>query len=74
MKPFCGEGPVVRELSERMMDTYLAFAKTGAPSNPGLPPWPKYDTRERATMHLGEKCWVEPAPMDEEREFCASLG
>ncbi len=73
MKRFCGEGAVARELSERMMDTYLAFARTGNPSSESLPPWPKYDASERATMHLGEKCYVERAPMEEERQLWASL-
>ncbi len=73
MKRFCGEGAVVRELSLRMMDTYLAFARTGDPANESLPSWPGYDARERATMHLGEKCYVERAPLEEERQLWASL-
>ena len=73
MKRFCGEGAVVRELSERMMDTYLSFARTGDPENESLPAWPRYDARERATMHLGEKCYVERAPLEEERQLWASL-
>ena len=32
MRRFCGEGPHVAELSETMMNTWLAFAKTGNPN------------------------------------------
>lgn len=73
MKRFCGKGPVVDQLSQRMMDLYLAFARNGAPSIDSLPEWPAYDPRKRSTMHLGETCWVEEAPMEEERELWASL-
>lgn len=67
MKGFCGEGTVVEALSEKMMAVYLAFAKSGNPSTPLVPDWPTYDTETRATMHLGETCRVEEAPMEEER-------
>ncbi len=73
MKRFCGEGPAVDQLSKRMMDLYLAFARYGAPLIDSLPDWPAYDPGKRSTMHLGETCWVEEAPMDAERELWASL-
>lgn len=69
MKVFCGEGPIVEELSERMMDIYLAFARTGNPRTDDIPEWPVYDTESRATMRMGKKFRVEEQPMDEERLF-----
>lgn len=71
---FCGTGPAVAALSERVMDAYLAFARTGSPATESLPEWPRYDATRRATMHLGLDCHVEDAPMEEERSFWASLG
>jgi para-nitrobenzyl esterase len=49
------------------MDAWLAFAKSGDPSHPGLPEWPDYDADRRATLVLGERCALERGPMDEER-------
>lgn len=67
MKEYCGQGEAVSRLSDVMMETYLAFARNGDPSNESLPDWPRYDAQTRATMRLGEKCFIENAPMDEER-------
>jgi len=73
MKRFCGEGPALPSLSEKMMATYLAFAKTGDPSNVLLPEWPSYNTSSRATMRLGENCRIEEAPMEEVRSLWEKL-
>jgi para-nitrobenzyl esterase len=74
MRAFCGSGPAVEQLSETLMDTYLAFARAGDPNSPALPDWPRYETSRRATMHFGEKCLVEDAPLDDERALCTRLG
>jgi para-nitrobenzyl esterase len=67
MKEYCGQGEKITRLSDVMMETYIAFARNGDPANNALPAWPRYDSQDRATMRLGEKCFVENAPMDEER-------
>lgn len=67
MKEYCGSGRAVNALSDIMMEAYLAFAKTGDPSIEALPDWPRYDAQTRATMRLSENCFVENAPMDDER-------
>jgi para-nitrobenzyl esterase len=54
-----------------MMETWLAFARTGDPNSAALPDWPAYDASRRATMRLGEKCRVEDAPFDDERALWA---
>ncbi len=64
LRPFAGEGPAVRRLSDRMLDAWLGFAR---PAAAGLPGWPGYDGERRATMVLGERCRVEDAPMEAER-------
>jgi para-nitrobenzyl esterase len=63
---FTGAGPAADALSERMMDHWLAFARTGDPSTPEQP-WPRYDARRRSTLVIGEEDRVEDAPMDAER-------
>ena len=74
MKRFCGDAsPELASLSETMMRTYLAFARTGNPNNERLPDWPTYDASDRAVMTLNHHCEVVNAPADEEREFWASL-
>ena len=71
MADFCGSGPGVEDLSAKMMDIYLAFARTGDPSTDALPDWPRFTPERRATMHLGPDCGVENAPMEEERRALA---
>jgi para-nitrobenzyl esterase len=63
-----GDNPPA-SLTENMMDSWIAFAKTGNPNHMGIPDWPKYDTRARATMLFNEKCRVVDDPGSEERIF-----
>jgi len=41
-----------RKLTKIMMDTWLAFARSGRPNNDKLPSWPEYDLKNRAVMKL----------------------
>ncbi len=70
---YCGTGPVVERLSDNMKDAWLAFARTGDPSCPGLGQWPEYGEK-RKTMILGAKSYVEEAPLDEERAAWDGIG
>jgi len=63
---FTGDGPEADALAERMMDAWLAFARSGDPSTPALP-WPTYDTTTRPTMVFGRSSRLEDAPRDAER-------
>ena len=47
-----GDVAGVRPLATAMHDTWATFIRTGAPDGGGLPPWPRYDARRRATMLL----------------------
>jgi para-nitrobenzyl esterase len=67
MDRFAGAGPEADALSEQMMQSWLAFARTGKPSHPGIPDWPAYRAADRATMVFGAETHVERAPMEEER-------
>lgn len=42
------------ELSDAMIDYWVAFAKTGNPNVEGLPSWPKYDNTTKRYLELGE--------------------
>jgi para-nitrobenzyl esterase len=59
---FAGEGPEAHALCERMMDAWIHFARSGDPNHPGLPRWPGYDPRRRATLFFGRRCEVQDDP------------
>jgi para-nitrobenzyl esterase len=50
---FFGSGPRAAALSTAMMEAWIAFARTGDPSNAMIGAWPRYDAATRATMMLG---------------------
>jgi para-nitrobenzyl esterase len=70
---FSGAGAEAEELSEQMMDAWLAFARTGDPSHPGIGAWPAYSTDKRHTMIFGKRCGAEAAPYEEERAVWDAL-
>ena len=70
---FTGTGPEADQLSRHMMDAWLAFAKTGDPSHPGIGAWPTYSTSDRQTMIFGRRCGAEAAPFEEERAIWDAL-
>jgi para-nitrobenzyl esterase len=61
---FAGLGPAALALQERVMDAWLAFARSGDPNHPGLPAWPSYDTEKRLLMEFGERCAAVRGPDD----------
>jgi para-nitrobenzyl esterase len=64
---FTGVGPEADQLAQHMMDAWLAFAKRGEPSHPGIGSWPAYSTTDRQTMIFGRRCGAARAPFEEER-------
>src|SRR6266852_3962870 len=62
-----GDGPERFLLAERMSKAWLAFARSGDPNHAGLPKWPAYSIKERATMIFDNECTVEHDPQREER-------
>ena len=61
MADFSGSGPAADALSERMMDAWLAFAKSGDPG------WAPYTAASRTTAIFGERSEIARAPYEEER-------
>ncbi len=47
---FVGNAQGTQALADQVSRTWVAFARTGNPNHSGLPHWPAYDSRRRATM------------------------
>ena len=56
-----------------MMDTWIAFAKTGDPNNPGIPLIPPYQTEKRATILFDKEVKVVDDPYGKERAVWEGL-
>jgi para-nitrobenzyl esterase len=67
MDRFAGSGAEADALSSTMMDSWIAFARTGNPSTEATGEWPTYSADGRATLRLGPKVEVLHAPYEGER-------
>ena len=56
-----------KKFSEKIIDSWIAFARTGNPSHSGIPEWPQYNTEKRSTMILGEEIKVVDDPYGKDR-------
>jgi len=45
-----GDGDAPQQLANLMSDAWIAFARNGNPAAKGLPAWPAYEKKHRATM------------------------
>lgn len=66
-----GTGADARAVSAAMQDRFVAFARTGAPNAPGLPHWPAYSPRDRATMIFDRRSRVVRDPRGWQRRLFA---
>jgi para-nitrobenzyl esterase len=57
-----GSGPEPQHLADAMSSAWVAFAQTGNPNVKGLPQWPAYDLKRRATMIFNLKSRVQDDP------------
>jgi para-nitrobenzyl esterase len=57
--------PTSRALATSMSSAWIAFARSGAPAAKTLPDWPKYTTKDRATMVLDDHPRVVSDPFGE---------
>lgn len=60
--PIAGTGAAAQALAGRMAGAYIAFARTGEPTVPGLGDWPAYTAAGRATLIFDTNTRVENAP------------
>ena len=70
---FVGKGSDIVNLSEKVMDAWIAFTYTGNPNHENLPDWSPYNIDKRTTMFFGEECKVENSIFDKEREVWEGL-
>jgi para-nitrobenzyl esterase len=72
---FAGGGPDAKALSDVMLDSWVAFARAGDPSHPGLPGgrWDAYELPARKTMLLDQACALELDPAGREREVWSGV-
>jgi para-nitrobenzyl esterase len=67
--PFFGSGEDAEALSDSMMDAWIAFAKSGNPSNDTSGAWLRYDAAKRATMMFGDSApHMTSAPNEQRRK------
>ena len=66
-KEFVGTGPEQMALMDTVMETWLAFARTGNPNNPCLPDWQHYNASDRTTMIFDNECALVKDPKPEDR-------
>ncbi len=72
--PFFGSGAAAEELSNAMMDAWLAFAKTGDPSSGAGAEWKPYDAVKRMTMIFGDGApHMTAAPNEERRRAWSAI-
>ncbi|MFW9784190.1 MAG: carboxylesterase/lipase family protein [Candidatus Heimdallarchaeota archaeon] len=60
-------------LSEKMMNAWASFAKSGNPNHKGLPEWPTYESKKRKTMIFDKNVEVWDDPLGKERELWSQL-
>jgi para-nitrobenzyl esterase len=63
-----GPGPQPQILANAMANAWIAFARTGNPSQPGLA-WPAYDAATRRTMLFNIRSRVVPDPDKPKRQL-----
>jgi para-nitrobenzyl esterase len=68
-----GTAADARAASKAMQDSFVAFAATGDPNHAGLPRWPRYDLRTRATMVFDTRPHLENDPRRWQRELFARV-
>lgn len=68
-----GTGLDARAASRALQEAFVAFAKAGDPNHRGLPAWPRYDLRRRATLIVDAIARVEDDPRRWQRELFARV-
>ena len=66
MTGLVSKNPETEAISEKIMDAWIAFARTGNPNHDGIPKWPSYDIEKRSTMIIDKEFNVIEAFHDKE--------
>jgi para-nitrobenzyl esterase len=66
-----GNAPERVQLAQQMQRAWIAFARSGDPTIPELPMWPRYDLEQRATMLFDRESAVQHDPNARERQIWA---
>ncbi len=73
-----GNTPENQEMSKTMMGLWTSFARMGLPTAPGVPAWPRYDSKTAMYMQLDVKSSVreklKKAECEAEEEILKSAG
>ena len=64
-----GPGPEPQRVADLMSSAWIAFARSGNPNTDGLPQWPAYDLKSRATMIFNLDSHVQNDPYSEIRRI-----
>ena len=64
--PLTGSRPDKYHLAEQMSEAWIAFARNADPNHPGVPKWPVYTVKNRATMIFDAPCRIDIDPYREE--------
>ncbi len=67
-----GDAPERVQLAQHMQRAWIAFARTGKPTIPELPTWPRYDLEQRATMLFNRESTVQNDPNARTRQIWAN--
>ncbi len=68
-----GTSDDAKRLAGQMSDAWVAFARTGNPNTPALPPWPVYDLGRRDTMIFDVSSRVVADPRGHQRRLFAPV-
>lgn len=66
---FTGDGADRQSIADGMHAAWIAFARTGDPSHPGIPAWPAYDLDRRATMQIDATWQLVDDPEGDVRKY-----
>lgn len=64
---FPGRTEETQELSGKMMDAWISFARTGNPNHENMPKLPPYEIEKRATLIFDKEITIEQDPYGNER-------
>lgn len=67
------QGPQAQPMADILSGAFVAFARTGDPTHPGLPAWTPYDLTRRQTMIMDVPPRMEDDPRGDERRLFARI-